>query len=458
MAFLGGFLPSYGQMTVMFGRGMRLSWAVIFVAVIAIVVSNYIHEINSEIVDGDKDICDGIPQQREVEGQGHMCTLMNSQNFVTKRMKSPRSLLEVFCRQGKRPFLHQFFSTGLLDIRCEDETYEVVRGVNGSEVRARFSELWSIKIIHYPAFLKNRYRISPFNDTCIGLVHRPTCMVAYSFHALDVSLVAFFLLGLFLFFSADSLSKNTMLYYGSGVGMGVLMSLVIVMFVFSRFMYKRTGFLLAITVGWSGVLYVFALMYDHMESLVKNYQTYIIGYTTVMSLISFYVCYWWGPPSSPRTLDIIRWTVQAVGIGFMLNASHAPLFIRLTVVFVILTIYFFPTKSVSKMINATPFIYRFFPPKTKLLTEEEFILQGSVETRKALEQLREYCKSPDCNAWKTISRVKTPQRLAAFVEGNSHLSDEEVLDYESDPQPLLTDDEDLSDDDLHFQLGNSFDS
>jgi len=105
-----------------------------------------------------------------------------------------------------------------------------------------------------------------------------------------------------------------------------------------------------------------------------------------------------------------------------------------------------------------PLSTAFFPPKTKLLTEEEFILQGSVETRKALEQLREYCKSPDCNAWKTISRVKTPQRLAAFVEGNSHLSDEEVLDYESDPQPLLTDDEDLSDDDLHFQLGNSFDS
>ena len=34
----------------------------------------------------------------------------------------------------------------------------------------------------------------------------------------------------------------------------------------------------------------------------------------------------------------------------------------------------------------------------------------------------------------------------------------QVLDYESDPQPLLTDDEDLSDDDLHFQLGSSFDS
>ena len=46
----------------------------------------------------------------------------------------------------------------------------------------------------------------------------------------------------------------------------------------------------------------------------------------------------------------------------------------------------------------------------RLLTEEEYRLQGEVETRKALEQLREYCNSPDCSAWKTISRIQSPKR------------------------------------------------
>jgi len=436
---------------------MKVSWAMIFIAVVAIVVSNYIHEINTLPVEEEKDICQGVPTQRVKEGEGHMCTVLDK-NFVAKKMKSARSILEVFCRRGKKPFLHQFFSTGLLDIRCESDDYEVLTGANASDVSKQFAKMWGIKLINYPAFFKSRYRISPFNDTCIGLVHREACMVAYSFHALEVSMVVFFLLGLFLFLSADNLSRNTMLYYGSGVGMGVFMSLIIVMFVFSRFMYKRTGFFLAITFGWSGVLYCISHIYNNLAMLLETYQTYIIGYTTVMSLVSFYVCYWWGPPSSPRTLDIIRWTVQAVGIACMLLASHAPVFFRVTAVFVILTLYFFPSKSALKWVRGNTFVYRMFPPKTKLLTEDEFILQGSVETRKALEQLRDYCKSPDCNAWKTISRVKTPQRLAAFVEGNSHLSDEEVLEYESDPQPELTDDEDLSDDDLHFQLGSSFDS
>ena len=65
---------------------------------------------------------------------------------------------------------------------------------------------------------------------------------------------------------------------------------------------------------------------------------------------------------------------------------------RVSVVFVLLTIYFFPTKSTLKWIQSNTLIYRWFPPKHKLLTEEEYIMQGSEETQKALEQLREYCK------------------------------------------------------------------
>lgn len=458
MAKLGGLLPSYEQITRFFGRGMKLSWAMVFVAVIVIVVSNYIHEIKSHSVEDDEvNLCEGFPSTRELEGEGYLCTKLEK-NFLVKKPKSIKSLLDVFCRRGKAPFLHQFFSTGMFDIRCESDDYEVLMGSNASDISKQYSKFWGIKIINYPAFLKSRFRISPFNDSCIGLVTRKTCMIAYSFHSLDVSLVAFFLLGLFLFLSADNLSKNTMLYYGSGIGMGVFMSLIIIMFLFSRFMHKRTGFFIAITFGWSGVLYCLSLLYTNLASLLVTYQTYVIGYTTLMSIVSFYICYWWGPPSSPRSLDIIRWTVQAIGISFMLYASHSPLFYRVSVVFVLLTIYFFPTKSTLKWIQSNTLIYRWFPPKHKLLTEEEYIMQGSEETQKALEQLREYCKSPDCNAWKTISRVKTPQRLAAFVEGDSHLSDNEMMDYESDPQPQLTDDEALSDDDLHFELSTSFDN
>ncbi|KAK7019359.1 hypothetical protein SK128_020211 [Halocaridina rubra] len=108
---------------------------------------------------------------------------------------------------------------------------------------------------------------------------------------------------------------------------------------------------------------------------------------------------------------------------------------------------------------------RRFPPKVRRLTEEEYIQQGNVETRKALEELREYCHSPNCNAWKTVSKLKSPtrfvefvgnpikrqritpkstqrRRFAEFVEGGSHLDDDAILAYESNHLTPTRDDED----------------
>ncbi|KFM78866.1 Transmembrane protein 194A, partial [Stegodyphus mimosarum] len=76
--------------------------------------------------------------------------------------------------------------------------------------------------------------------------------------------------------------------------------------------------------------------------------------------------------------------------------------------------------------------YRFFPPKVKLLTELEYIEQGHIETKKALENLRKYCRSPDCNAWKVIAKLRNPVRFAQFIENGTQYTDEELLEYNSE--------------------------
>lgn len=82
--------------------------------------------------------------------------------------------------------------------------------------------------------------------------------------------------------------------------------------------------------------------------------------------------------------------------------------------------------------------HRLFPPKTRLLTEEEYIQQASIETKKALEQLQGFCQSPRCNAWKTITQLKSPMRFSEFVEGSSHLTDQELMSYDyEDHEPEL---------------------
>ncbi|NXN80304.1 NMP1A protein, partial [Bombycilla garrulus] len=70
------------------------------------------------------------------------------------------------------------------------------------------------------------------------------------------------------------------------------------------------------------------------------------------------------------------------------------------------------------------------PTPPRLLTQEEFRLQGEVETRKALAQLRSSCQSPEFSAWTMVSRIQSPKRFADFVGGASHVTPNEVSAHE----------------------------
>ncbi|KAH9643233.1 hypothetical protein HF086_012895 [Spodoptera exigua] len=89
---------------------------------------------------------------------------------------------------------------------------------------------------------------------------------------------------------------------------------------------------------------------------------------------------------------------------------------------------YFPQSLINRICG---YWRRKFPPKQKLLTSEEYYEQGARETKMALENLRKYCSSPDCAQWKIMLKLNDSKRFASFVEGNSHLSDDEVLDYEA---------------------------
>lgn len=91
-----------------------------------------------------------------------------------------------------------------------------------------------------------------------------------------------------------------------------------------------------------------------------------------------------------------------------------------------------------------------FPERRKLLTEDQYRKEAIVETNKALQGLQEYCSSPECNPWKTVLRLKDPIRFAKFMEGESHLSDDELKEHDAEITRIIekyeyTDDEDDDD-------------
>ena len=49
--------------------------------------------------------------------------------------------------------------------------------------------------------------------------------------------------------------------------------------------------------------------------------------------------------------------------------------------------------------------------KGKRPRQLDFIKQSETDnTKRALEDLKEFCKSPKCNFWKLIARIKYPKR------------------------------------------------
>ncbi|MBZ3882873.1 Nuclear envelope integral membrane protein 1 [Sciurus carolinensis] len=160
--------------------------------------------------------------------------------------------------------------------------------------------------------------------------------------------------------------------------------------------------------------------------------TLLIGYILAVGFMSFAVCYKYGPLENERSINLLTWTLQLMGLGFMYSSIQIP-HIALAVIIIALC-----TKNLEYPIQWLYITYRKMckatekPVPPRLLTEEEYRIQGEVETRRALEELREFCNSPDCSAWKTISRIQSPKRFADFVEGSFHLTPNEVSVHEQE--------------------------
>lgn len=152
----------------------------------------------------------------------------------------------------------------------------------------------------------------------------------------------------------------------------------------------------------------------------------------MVGFMSFAICYKYGPLENERSINLVTWTLQLLGLCFMYAGIQIP---HVALVLIVAALC---TKNLETPIQWLCSTYRKMCKATgktvppRLLTEEEYRIQGERETKKALEDLREYCNSPDCSAWKTISRIKSPKRFADFVEGSPHLTPNEVNMHEQE--------------------------
>ncbi|XP_039287898.1 nuclear envelope integral membrane protein 1-like [Nilaparvata lugens] len=216
-----------------------------------------------------------------------------------------------------------------------------------------------------------------------------------------------FVLGILLFVFGPRLSKNVFFYYVCGITFGVGASFLILVYFMSRLFPKRPlmyGFFLG---GSAITFYAFQLMMDNVRTISMLYKEYVIGYFFTTSLISFIVCYRFGPVSDPRSINLIKWCLQGAALVSIFMCSYFQEAV-LGVDLLLLVTYNIPK---SWFISIITLMKRFRPtPKRKLLSEDEYHEQGARETARALDELRGYCSSPDCDQWRVMTRLKNPIR------------------------------------------------
>ncbi|XP_026569533.1 nuclear envelope integral membrane protein 1 [Pseudonaja textilis] len=249
---------------------------------------------------------------------------------------------------------------------------------------------------------------------------------------LDPKLFIVTFLGLLLFFCSDLMSRSSIFFYSTGISIGILSSLLIVVYVLSRFVPKKSPIYLMILGGWSFSIYLTQLAFRNLQEICTLYWEYLLGYLVTVGCISFALCYKYGPLENERNINLLTWGLQIFGL-LLLYLS-----IQIRYIAVILIIIAICTKNLEYPVIWAYAIYRKLftapekPSPPRLLSEEEYRIQGEVETRKALEELREYCRSPEFSAWKAVSRIQSPKRFADFIEGASHVVPNEASVHEQE--------------------------
>ncbi len=163
--------------------------------------------------------------------------------------------------------------------------------------------------------------------------------------------------------------------------------------------------------GSSIFVFITKYIYYNYKEITETFQIYLIGYFITSALISFTFIYSQVPVSNPRFLKIIEWILKLLSlVCIYMGISYKELFIALILGFSIVNLGF--------KINSTKFVeklnFKFFPQKRRLLTQEEYNKQGQEFTLKALNDLKQFCQSPDCNSWKIVTRLKNPERFTSF--------------------------------------------
>lgn len=347
--------------------------------------------------------------------------------------------LNIFCWAGRPKLISHYFESALLRLHIENEDFvqyqgptpeAVLQDIEDKKSLFNLNFLWSSK--------RDRVPLNVFNNTCVGVETAQEYKLILQIIPYETAKILLLVAGALLLFVSGRLSKNSLFFYICGVSFGVGASFLILVYFISKILPRKALMYGSLVCGWTLVFYFGQMMWQNFQMLAQTYREYLLYYCLFTGIVSFIICYRYGPPTDQRSQNLIMWGLQSVAM-FAIWQSTDLKECALVVCLLLITIYYAPKCSPKWLRWPTS-------KKRHFISAAEFEEQGRIETEKALEELKRFCGSPECNQWKTITRLKHPSRFASFIEGDSHLMDSEIIDYETTEFNQYSEDEEDNED------------
>jgi len=84
-------------------------------------------------------------------------------------------------------------------------------------------------------------------------------------------------------------------------------------------------------------------LWQNIQDLLVHYSYYVAIYFITAGIVSFAICYYKGPVTNPRLLDLIRWSIQFLAVGLIYYSSQI-VEVSATIVALVVTISLVPRR------------------------------------------------------------------------------------------------------------------
>jgi len=239
---------------------------------------------------------------------------------VPARADSQESL-HYTCHPAIQPSLPHFWSSAALRLDMEGHDYQVYIGSNLTTVARLAQESDTAWLYTQLPWRSKDFKLSPFEDTCIGVKTSQRYRMTLQWKTVNYLFLLATLAGLLVFFMAPSLCRNTFFHYTTGIGVGLLLSVLLLTFLVQRRL-KQSFF------SWIGLAYSLSVYlltsawFNLKDYLTAEYYHWVLAYTLGAGIVSFGVIYRLGPPENPRTLNLIQWAMQGLALAAVVLSSH----------------------------------------------------------------------------------------------------------------------------------------